>query len=214
MDMFNRHVKLPEGILFVPFHSRNHTVWPDWHLPGPGISTGSCSENAPCFMCFVADNPREKLESRGLQLCQPIGLQKKLRRSGTGMLWLCRSMRQNGLSKNKQIWQSYFLWAYVMIYKLSYSWMIFPFQNVKGHKCKIWGFPEMGVPPNHPFIDGFSMKPSNYWGIHNFWKSPFTRLCDNRDGGNGVLNECILGGQSHTFICTSRSVLDRETYCE
>ena len=56
-----------------------------------------------------------------------------------------------------------FLWAYVMIYKLSYRSYCFPFPTVKGHNCKIWGFPEMGVPPNHPFIDGFSMKPSSYW---------------------------------------------------
>ena len=28
----------------------------------------------------------------------------------------------------------------------------------------IWMFPKMGVPPNHPFIDGiFPYKPSSYW---------------------------------------------------
>ena len=41
----------------------------------------------------------------------------------------------------------------------------------------IWRFPEIGVPPNHPFIDGFSLvdhyKPSSYWGIFHLWKPPY-----------------------------------------
>ena len=28
----------------------------------------------------------------------------------------------------------------------------------------ICGFPKMGVPPNHPFIDGFSRKKHPFWG--------------------------------------------------
>ena len=29
----------------------------------------------------------------------------------------------------------------------------------------IWGFPKIGLPPNHPFLDGiFPYKPSSYWG--------------------------------------------------
>ena len=31
--------------------------------------------------------------------------------------------------------------------------------------CPIWGFPEIGVPPNHPFLDGiFPYNSSSYWG--------------------------------------------------
>ena len=32
-------------------------------------------------------------------------------------------------------------------------------------KMAIWVFPEIGVPPNHPFLDRiFPDKPSSYWG--------------------------------------------------
>ena len=32
-------------------------------------------------------------------------------------------------------------------------------------RMQIWRFPKIGIPPNHPFIDGmFHCKPSSYWG--------------------------------------------------
>ena len=39
------------------------------------------------------------------------------------------------------------------------------------HSSFIWRFPEMGVPPNHPFIDGFSMKSTIHFRI-----PPFTEI--------------------------------------
>ena len=37
--------------------------------------------------------------------------------------------------------------------------------HVLAKKGSIWRFPKLGVPPDHPFLDGnFPSKPSNYWG--------------------------------------------------
>ena len=43
----------------------------------------------------------------------------------------------------------------------------------------IWGFPEIGVPTNHPFLWDLPYKPSSYWGTpilgnHHFWFSTKT----------------------------------------
>ena len=37
----------------------------------------------------------------------------------------------------------------------------------------IRGFPEMGVPSNHPFIDGFSILNYPYWGTPMAMETPF-----------------------------------------
>ena len=41
----------------------------------------------------------------------------------------------------------------------------------------IWGFPKIGVPPNHPFIDGFVLIN------HPFWVSSFmeTSICSKKN---------------------------------
>ena len=36
----------------------------------------------------------------------------------------------------------------------------------------MWGFPEIGVPLSHPFIDGFSYRKLSIWGIPHLWKPP------------------------------------------
>ena len=44
-----------------------------------------------------------------------------------------------------------------------------------------WRFPEIGVPPNHPFLDGiFPYKPS-IWGYLHLWKPP-NEQCSNPIG--------------------------------
>jgi hypothetical protein len=35
---------------------------------------------------------------------------------------------------------------------------------------------EMGVPLNHPFIDGLSIKKQPFWGTPHVWKSPYVDL--------------------------------------
>ena len=41
----------------------------------------------------------------------------------------------------------------------------------------IWVFPKIGVPPNHPYLIGFSIINHPFWGFSPyFWKHP-TRLC-------------------------------------
>ena len=37
----------------------------------------------------------------------------------------------------------------------------------------IWRFPEIGVPPNHPFLDGiFAYKPTSYCGTPMIMETP------------------------------------------
>ena len=36
-----------------------------------------------------------------------------------------------------------------------------------------WGFPEMHVPPNHPFVDGFFVINNPCWGYPHLWKASF-----------------------------------------
>jgi hypothetical protein len=37
-------------------------------------------------------------------------------------------------------------------------------QQPKPGNMMIWWFPEIGVPPNHPFTDGFSIRNNPSWG--------------------------------------------------
>ena len=44
-----------------------------------------------------------------------------------------------------------------------------------GKRREAWpyrGFLKMGVPPNHPFIDGFSLINHPFWGYPHLWKPP------------------------------------------
>ena len=44
------------------------------------------------------------------------------------------------------------------------------FLRIDGH---IWGFPKIGVPLNHPFVDGFSLINHPAVGAPLFWKPPY-----------------------------------------
>ena len=81
---------------------------------------------------------------------------------------------------------------------------------VKTFYCHIWWFPEMGVPPNHPFLDGiFPYKPTSYWGYpHGYGNPPYleTTIQKNplwlRTAGFG--GPMLLTGGFAKVICCSK----------
>ena len=49
------------------------------------------------------------------------------------------------------------------------------------HHISIWGVPEVGVPPNHPFIDGFSLLINHpAMGVPSFMEPPIDVHCVSR----------------------------------
>ena len=79
----------------------------------------------------------------------------------------------------------------------------------------IWMFPKIGVPPNHPFLIGFSMKIHHpFGGYPYFWKHLYRTLCR---------FECQLplqqtksrrwnGRVSHLFFVQSPDSLSNDQY--
>ena len=46
-----------------------------------------------------------------------------------------------------------------------------------GMQHVLWGFPEMGVPPNHPCIDGFSLINEAFWATPMSMEPPYSMPC-------------------------------------
>ena len=42
------------------------------------------------------------------------------------------------------------------------------------YQYAIWRCPKIGVPLNHPFIDGFFMKQTIHFGYPHVWKPPYS----------------------------------------
>ena len=58
-----------------------------------------------------------------------------------------------------------------------------------------WRFPEIGVTPNHPYIDGFSLINHPFWGNPDDYANP------QHQNTSSIPSECLGDTSAQRFFC-------------